>query len=169
LSSSDLDRHQIGTLDFLRRNPQVHEHQPLCAYSRLRDAGRALYSASQIIRSVKLFHQQVYKYSIHRAKLEMLTASRSEHAHLRPLAEFLQLMLRRCPHDLFTTTTRASQAKKTAHFNLDQVEIIEKKNFATRIAHLVLPSSPSNRMRHETLQHFMLVNDSVTVAVEIPI
>jgi hypothetical protein len=99
----------------------------------------------------------------------MLTASRSEHAHLRPLAEFLQLMLRRCPHDLFTTTTRASQAKKTDHFNLDQVEIIEKKNFATRIAHLVLPSSPSNRMRHETLQHFMLVNDSVTVAVEIPI
>jgi hypothetical protein len=147
----------------------VREHQELCAYSRMREAGRKLYSANHIIRSVKLFHQQVYKYSIHRAKLDMLTATRAEHAHLKPLREFLEFMLRRCPHKLFATTTRASQAKKTSRFNLDQVEIIEKKNFATRIAHLVVPSAPNNKMRHETIQHFMLANDSVTVAVEVPI
>lgn len=78
-------------------------------------------------------------------------------------------MLRRCPHELFTTTTRASQAKKNSRFNLDQVAIEEKHNFATRIAHLVLPTAPSNRLRHETLQQFMLTNDSVTVATEVPI
>jgi ATP-dependent exoDNAse (exonuclease V) beta subunit len=37
------------------------------------------------------------------------------------------------------------------------------------MAELVIPTSLNNRKRHETLQRFMLVNDSVTVAVEIPI
>ena len=36
------------------------------------------------------------------------------------------------------------------------------------MAALALPTSPSNRKRHETLQRFMLINDSVTVAIEIP-
>lgn len=47
--------------------------------------------------------------------------------------------------------------------------MIEKENFATRTAALVIPSIGDNRRRHETLQRFMLTNDSVTVAVEIPI
>ncbi len=34
---------------------------------------------------------------------------------------------------------------------------------------MALKASPSNKMRHDTLQKFMLVNDSVTVAVEIPV
>jgi ATP-dependent exoDNAse (exonuclease V) beta subunit len=44
-----------------------------------------------------------------------------------------------------------------------------KENHATRMAALVLPTSLNNHKRHETLQRFMLVNDSVTIAVEIPI
>jgi ATP-dependent exoDNAse (exonuclease V) beta subunit len=47
--------------------------------------------------------------------------------------------------------------------------VIEKENFATRSAALVIPAIGDNRLRHEILQHFMLANDSVTVAVEIPI
>jgi ATP-dependent exoDNAse (exonuclease V) beta subunit len=132
--------------------------------------GRKLFEPNRITRSVKLFHQQVYEYSVHRAKLKLLiNSSQSQHARFRPLADFLDIMLRRCPHELFTTATRASQAKKNARFNLDEVEIIAKENFATRIAHLVLPTAPTNKLRHETLQHFMLVNDSVTVATEVPI
>jgi hypothetical protein len=30
------------------------------------------------------------------------------------------------------------------------------------------PAVGNNKLRHETLQHFMLANDSVTVAIEIP-
>jgi hypothetical protein len=33
----------------------------------------------------------------------------------------------------------------------------------------VLPTASTNRRRHETLQRFMLVNDSVTVAAEVPV
>jgi hypothetical protein len=33
----------------------------------------------------------------------------------------------------------------------------------------VLPTSPNNKKRHETLQRFMLINDSVTITVEVPV
>ena len=34
---------------------------------------------------------------------------------------------------------------------------------------LIIPAVGNNKLRHETLQRFMLANDSVTVAIEIPI
>ena len=44
-----------------------------------------------------------------------------------------------------------------------------KENFATRTAALIIPAVGNNYLRHEKLQRFMLANDSVTVAVEVPI
>lgn len=147
----------------------VREQQALCTYARLRDAGRALYTPHQIIRSVKLYHQQVYEFSIHRAKLDLLAGGDRSPSHFAPVRDYLSRMLRCCPHELFQTTQRASQARAKTHFDLHQVSIVEKQNFATRIAHLSLPTAPSNNLRHETLQRFMLANDSVTVATEVPI
>jgi len=148
----------------------VTEHQNLCAYSRLRQDGHKLFRPDQLIRSTRLYHQQIYEFSIHRGKLALLIGTGpAQHARFAPVRDFLELMLRRCPHQLFTTATRASSAKKASRFNLNQVSITEKQNFATRIAHLVLPTSPSNKQRHETLQYFMLANDSVTIATEVPI
>ncbi len=34
---------------------------------------------------------------------------------------------------------------------------------------LLMPAGGSNKFHHETLQTFKLINDSVTVAIEIPI
>jgi ATP-dependent exoDNAse (exonuclease V) beta subunit len=44
-----------------------------------------------------------------------------------------------------------------------------KENAATQTAALIIPAVGNNKLRHETLQRFMLSNDSVTVAVELPI
>lgn len=74
-------------------------------------------------------------------------------------------MCRPCPHHLFQTTEHCS-SKFPATIN---PLITRKENHATRIAALVLPTSPNNKKRHETLQRFILINDSVTVAVEIPV
>ena len=40
---------------------------------------------------------------------------------------------------------------------------------ASHAAALIIPAVGNNKLRHETLQRFMLANDSVTVAIEIPI
>jgi hypothetical protein len=47
--------------------------------------------------------------------------------------------------------------------------VTRKENYATKLAALALQIAPSNKKRHETLQRFMLLNDSATIAVEVPI
>jgi hypothetical protein len=39
----------------------------------------------------------------------------------------------------------------------------------TETAALIIPAVGANKLRHETLQNFMLANDSSTVVIEIPI
>ena len=47
--------------------------------------------------------------------------------------------------------------------------VVEKQNTATDTAALIIPGVASNYDRPSRLQSFMLINDSTTVAVEVPI
>ena len=102
----------------------------------------------------------------HRPKLALLREG-PQHRRFAPLADFLERVPRDCPHDLFRDSSRASQIPDFIDRN--HLVVVEKENFATRAAALIIPSVGDNRLRHETLQRFMLANDSVTLAVEIPI
>jgi hypothetical protein len=87
----------------------IDEHRDLATYTRLRDAGRRLAPPAQTIRTVKLYHRQVYEYAYHRPKLALL-AQGAEHARFTGgLASFLEAVAQTCPHDLFTASVRASQ------------------------------------------------------------
>ncbi|MFC1521596.1 PD-(D/E)XK nuclease family protein [Elusimicrobiota bacterium] len=160
----------------------LKEFRALCSYRRLRKAGMRLFGPSEIIHTATLFHKQVYRYRFHRAKLDLLfseapnthgcQASRrfkqDGHDRLLPLQDYLVRMAQTCPRDIFVKEgPRASQL--WGGFDLERVNIFKKTNYATRLAELALKASPNNKMRHDTLQKFMLTNDSVTVAVEIPI
>lgn len=148
----------------------IAEHDDLLTYRRLRDAGRRRFPPAQTIRAVKLYHRQVYRYAFHRPKLEMLRAS-DEHARFAPVVNFLEAIPLLCPHDLFRTEdtgARASQAHP-AFADASRIIVNRKENTATRAAALVIPTVGDNRQRHERLQHFMLANDSVTLAVEVPV
>jgi len=142
------------------------EHRELTTYSRLRPQLRHLFPPTKTIRRLKLYHRQVYSFAYHRPKLALLRESR-QHARLAPLADFLERVPNDCPHELFRESSRASQIPN--FINRNHLIIVEKENFATRTAALIVPTVGDNRLRHEALQRFMLANDSVTVAVEIPI
>ncbi len=142
------------------------EYKPLTTYNRLREQGSKRFTSYQLIRSVRLHHQQVYMFRTHRAKLDLLLTT-PEHRAFLPIAEYLTDVAEDCPHHLFQGEHRASAGK--AAFNLDSVEIKERQNLAPRIASLVLQAVTHNKRRHDELQRFMLTNDSVTVAVEVPI
>jgi len=143
------------------------EHRSLTTYARLRAEGRRLYPPRQTIRAIKLYHRQVYKFEYHRAKLAMLRQGR-EHGRFSGVADFLERVPKDCPHDLFRDSERASQ--KAADFiDASRLIVIEKENFATRMAAFVIPTVGNNRLRHEALQRFMLANDSTTLAIEVPI
>lgn len=143
------------------------EHKSLTTYARLRDAGRHLYPPRQVIRSIKLYHRQVYKFQYHRPKLALLRQGR-EHARFAGIADFLEHIPSQCPHELFRDSERASQSPLSA-IDSSRLIVTQKENAATRIAALVIPTVGNNRLRHEALQRFMLANDSTTLAVEVPI
>src|SRR3977135_1033905 len=133
--------------------------------------------ANQTIRSIKLYHRQIYGYAFHRAKLAFLRdgaldAKRSGDTRFAPLADFLESVPTTCPHDLFRRDddpkARASQATPT-WADASRIIVNRKHNAATDAAAAIIPAVGNNKLRHETLQHFMLANDSVTVAIEIPI
>jgi hypothetical protein len=144
----------------------MREHRELTTYSRLRPQLRHLFPPTKIIRRSKLYHRQVYSFAYHRPKLALLRES-SQHARFAPLADFLEQVPGICPHELFRESSRASEIPDFIDRN--HLVVVEKENFATRAAALIIPSVGNNRLRHEALQRFMLANDSVTIAVEIPI
>lgn len=143
------------------------EHHSLTTYARLRSEGRRLFRPMQTVRSVKLYHRQVYRFAYHRPKLALLRQSR-EHGRFARVADFLERVPIECPHELFQGSERASQTPLSA-ISTSRLIVTQKENFATRLAALVVPTIGDNRLRHEALQRFMLVNDSVTLAAEVPV
>lgn len=147
-------------------NDWVKEFAPLCRYARLRPYGLKLFSPSQVIQTVHLFHRQVYDFSVHRGKLA-LQLQEYKYGKFDNLREFLEAIQTECPHQFFQEGERSSELK--VEFDLNEVLIREKQNFANRLAGLVLQAVSDNKLRHKALQRFMLCNDSVTVAVEVPV
>lgn len=49
-------------------------YRPLSTYNRLRTAGSRLYTPEAILRTLELEHRQVYRFQLHRAKLDLLLA-----------------------------------------------------------------------------------------------
>jgi transposase-like protein len=155
----------------------LQEYRKHCSYRRLRSEGRLHFPATQTIRSIKLYHRQVYSYAYHRPKLDLvrrglLDEKRKGDTHFAKVADFLESIPSGCPHELFTRDDggngRASKAR-LPFADVSQLIVNRKENAATDTAALIIPSVGSNKLRHETLQRFMLINDSVTLAVEVPI
>jgi transposase-like protein len=155
----------------------LHEYRQQSSYHRLRAAGLARFPAAETIRSIKLYHRQIYAYAYHRPKLEFVRAGtlddkRRGDTRFAALADFLESIPTTCPHDLFRRDddpkARASQAHPD-FADVSRIIVNRKQNAATEAAALIIPAVGNNKLRHETLQRFMLANDSVTVAIEIPI
>src|SRR5579864_797888 len=142
-----------------------NEHKDITSYRRLRPEGIWQFTPTQTVRAIKLYHRQVYHFAYHRTKLALLRKGR-EHRRLSSLADFIETIPTACPHALFQDGARASQLRVDA-FHPSKALVIERDNFATRTAAFVVPTVGDNVRRHETLQRFMLANDSVTLAVEV--
>lgn len=144
----------------------VKEFAPLCRYERLRPFALKLFSPNQMIQTVHLFHRQVYDFSVHKGKLA-LALQEYKHAKFENLREFLEAVQSECPHQFFKDGSRMSEQK--VDFSMEKVILKNKNNFANRIAGLALQAVSDNKLRHRVIQKFMLCNDSVTVAVEVPV
>ncbi|NCS71520.1 MAG: PD-(D/E)XK nuclease family protein, partial [Candidatus Aenigmarchaeota archaeon] len=146
----------------------LEEYKNYLPFLRMREFALGKYSKKELVEKSKLIHQQIYNFKFHRVKMNFILNEEFKHFKFKPLRDFLELVSSECPHQIFREKMERASEKKEM-FNLDQVKIIPKKSSASTIANLVIQSISNNKMRHEVLEEFMLFNDSVTVAIEVPV
>lgn len=145
----------------------IKEFEPLCRYCQMRPYVTKKYSPKDTVIHANLAHRQLYRYLFHRGKCQLLIEAEFAHRRYKPLQEFLEMVPVECPHQYFQEGLRASEAPLT--FSKTAMIVRAKQNFATRLCEFVLQSVKERKDRHEALQKFMLANDSVTVATEVPV
>jgi hypothetical protein len=136
-------------------------------FLRMRDFAMQKYKPADMIITATLAHRQLYRFRFHRAKCRLIMQENFHHRIFTPLVEFLEMVPGECPHQYFQDGQRASETPLT--FSKTAMIVRGKTNYATKLAAFVLQGAKERKNRHEILQKFMLYNDSVTVATEVPV
>lgn len=166
---SNLINHRYGiklTSQIISR--WIEEYQNYLPFLRMRDFVIKNYSKKELVEESKLIHQQIYNFKFHRAKIDLILNEEFRHFKFKPLKDFLELVSAECPHQIFREKQERASEKKNV-FNLNQVKIIPKNSSVSSFANLVIQAVNNNKERHEVLEEFMFFNDSVTIALEVPV
>ena len=147
------------------------EFSEYCPFARMREFALKKYAPQNMVIQAILAHRQLFRYRFHQAKCKLIIEDDYKHRNFGALKEFLEMVPGECPHQYFNPPAggglRASEAPMV--FSKKQMIVRAKQNFATKTCKFVLQSVKERRQRHEVLQRFMLCNDSVTVATEVPV
>lgn len=145
----------------------ISEFADYCRFFRMREFALKKYSPREMVIMATLAHQQLYRYRFHRGKCDLTILEEYQHRKFLPLKDFLEMVPVECPHQFFQKGLRASEAPFT--FSKKQMIVRAKQNYATKTASFVMQAVNERKNRHEVLEKFMLANDSVTVATEVPV
>jgi len=144
----------------------VSEYAPICRFERMRPYAIKLFPPQKMIEVVTMAHRQLYRFRYHRAKA-LLSLEEFKNRRFDRLVEYLNNVSSETPHQYFADGERMSEIR--SKFDKTDMIIKSKSNFANKTAEFVLRSVPENKERHEALQRFMIANDSVTIATEVPV
>jgi ATP-dependent exoDNAse (exonuclease V) beta subunit len=150
----------------------VKEYSDVCTFARMRGETVKLFKPEEMVFSHNLQHNQIYRFRLHRAKLKLASVELPEQKS-RMLRDYLEkIPADDFPHHIFQPKqedlgelTRSSRLKFRT---LDFVKVT-KQNMANKLCELGLMLARTNRERHPCVQDFMIANDSVTVACEVPV
>ncbi|MBN2422620.1 IS1 family transposase [Candidatus Woesearchaeota archaeon] len=150
----------------------IKEYKNICTYHRLRKKAQTKFKQNNIISSEKLQHNQIYNFQLHNAKLNLLS-NQIPKIKFQLLKQYLKkIQTKQFPHHIFKSDKNTAQSLPRASkikFNILKFIKTRKQNSANKLANLALLLIKSNSKRHQHVQDFMLTNDSVTIAAEIPI
>lgn len=139
------------------------EFGDICTYRKLRAVVVKNYQkeSREILVSKTFLHNDLaYNFKYHRPKLEMLCKDNG----FSSLIEYLKRFEKGCPSFFNDIENRCSQVRITI-----RVKKETRYNNACRLADIALKSCNSNSQRHSAVENFMLINDSSTIAVEVPV
>jgi ATP-dependent exoDNAse (exonuclease V) beta subunit len=132
-------------------------HQDICTFIPLRKRYALHPQAS--IKSKKLYHTQVYNLKYHDLKLNLAAKK------FPKLRQYIRETFNHCPHELFR-----AESPRCSSLRIDiKPKKVTKHNNATKLAEFALILAKTNKERHEKVEDFMLINDSATIAIELPV
>ncbi len=135
----------------------VEEFRDICTYHKLRPNVAENSTESPVVSKSFAHNGLAYDFKYHAPKLGLLCNGFSS------LSEYVKGFEQGCP-DKFFTGSRCSQMKIDVKIAKEG-----KYNNACRLAELALRACDKNKERHPTVESFMLINDSSTVACEVPV
>ena len=136
----------------------IKEFSDICSYNKLRPRIIKKYTGN-IIHAFSFQHSGLtYNFQFHLPKLEMLSSKYPS------LMQYLKNMKTRCPSDIFKENERCSQIKLNV-----SIKKHGRYNQACKLAAFALKACNKNKERHNKVEEFMLINDSSTIACEVPV
>ena len=135
----------------------IKEFQSLCPISALRNN----FSNYESVLFTKRFeHENLdYEFMYHKYKLDVFVKEK-----FPGLAEYITRFERGCPDVFFEIGERCSQP-------MFKVPVKSKKrvNLACEMAGFAVQAAKDNRERHKMVERFMLINDTASIACEVPV
>jgi transposase-like protein len=140
----------------------VHKYKNELPFIKLRS--RYKINPDEIIKRKHLQHQQPYLFQINTLKSNIAGKSFPQ------LKKFINHILEDPKNHLFQNkyVLRCSELAKKIELDLPNIEN-KKGNLATKMTNLALTLSKTKRDRHQIVEDFFLINDSVTFACEVPV
>ncbi|MCC6458001.1 MAG: PD-(D/E)XK nuclease family protein [Caldilineaceae bacterium] len=152
----------------------LERYKPICTFNRLRAQAQKLYRPEEMILSYVFKHRQTYGYKLHLAKLALLKRALVHPQDYAKLQTYLHTVMGNSfPHHMFVQeevdTNKPKLRSSQVNMNLPPVARSRKANLANDLALLGLVLAKRNKERHPQIQDFMLINDSSTLACEVPV
>ncbi|MFA5386374.1 MAG: hypothetical protein WC297_01805 [Candidatus Paceibacterota bacterium] len=132
---------------------------PICTFINYRK--KFSLDKNDLIVSRVFSHQQEYQFKFHRLKVNILCKK-----YFPEIRRYLWWIRAHCPKRIFVDSERCS--KNNLH-NIHLTVMSERNNNAVALAKLGLMLAKRNTERHQAIQNFMLINDTATIALELPI
>jgi len=159
----------------------LSEYKPICTFNKMRNEAKKLYPAEEIIEQHTLMHNNLpYKFQIHKAKLYLLFHNKLYNNQFHNISRFYdptkqyleKAPTNKFPHHIFQPKQEElNELARSSQIKLETLKItkLQKDNLACKLASLALNLAKTNKQRHEAIQNFFLINDSTTIATEVPV
>ena len=152
----------------------LSEYKSICSFSRLRKQAIKHHIPKDIIHTQIMHHLQPYAFKFHKAKLNILLKENMQFAELKNYLE--KICTKDFPHHIFTYNKNKESKQQQNEQRASQlqfkhlgIKIFHTTNQSNQLAKLAMHLAHSNKQRHQAIQDFMLINDSTTIATEVPI
>lgn len=138
----------------------LKEFKDICTYYKFRKKIFKEYKKDILVSKTFKHNELSYNFKYHKPKLDFFCGNKK----YSPLMKYIEDLNNGLPQFFNDIENRCSQIKIN-------INIIKKSQYnnACRLADLALKTCSNNSERHASVENFMLINDSSTIACEVPV